>query len=121
MVRRVVALYRPTPSMSILAPHLPPIRTRLTAITIVPRCIPHSTVHASCARPALLLAGQVRAIGGGAAHHIRRHRALLDEMRPTVCGALRGNATKLSVSDRQARGFHRPPAADGHVECWCRL
>ena len=117
----MVALQRTTPDMSILAPHLPPIRTRFTAITIFPRCIPHSTLAPLRTRPALLLAGQVRAIGGGAAHHCRRHRAILDEMRPTVCGALRGKATKLSISDRQAPGFHRPPAADGHVECWCRL
>ena len=44
-----------------------------------------------------------------------------DQMRPTVCGSVHGNAAKLSMSDRQALGFHRPPAADGHVECWCRL
>eukprot|EP00964_Phaeocystis_antarctica_P133530 scaffold97736_cov64-Phaeocystis_antarctica.AAC.9 len=34
-------------------------------------------------------------------------------MRPTVCGSLHGNAAKLSMSmsmsDRQALGFHRPP------------
>ena len=51
----------------------------------------------------------MRAIGGGAAHHIRRHRAVLDEMRPTVCGSLHCNAAKRSMSDRQALGFHRPP------------
>eukprot|EP00964_Phaeocystis_antarctica_P023489 scaffold13130_cov56-Phaeocystis_antarctica.AAC.3 len=37
-------------------------------------------------------------------------------MRPTVCGSLHCNAAKLSMSDRQALGFHRPPAADRHVE-----
>eukprot|EP00964_Phaeocystis_antarctica_P010052 scaffold5487_cov67-Phaeocystis_antarctica.AAC.5 len=60
MVRRVVALQRTTPDMSILAPHLSPIRTRLTPITSFPRCTPHSTVahaplslwQAKCARSA---------------------------------------------------------------------
>ena len=59
----------------------------------------HTTYH-RCARPALLWQAKCARLAGGATHHIRGHRAVLDDMRPTVCGSLHGNAAKLSMSDR---------------------
>ena len=75
----------------------------------------HTTWH-RCSRSAILLAGQVRAIGGMPANHFGHPRAVHDELRPTVCGSVHDDAATFSMSDRQALGFPRwPPRADGNV------
>jgi hypothetical protein len=46
----------------------------------------------------ILLAGQVRAIGGTPANHFGHPRAVHDELRPTVCGLVHDDAAKLNTT-----------------------
>ena len=49
-----------------------------------------------CSRSAILLAGQVRAIGGTPANNFGHPRAVHDELRPTVCGSVHDGAVPQS-------------------------
>ena len=75
--------------MTILAPHPPPyphpLDPRHKGFAL------HTTWH-RCSRSAILLAGQVRAIGGTPANHFGHPRAVHDELRPTVCGSVHDDA-----------------------------
>ena len=82
----------------------------------------HTTWH-RCSRSAILLAGQVRAIGGMPANHFGHPRAVHDELRPTdVCGSVHDDAATFSMSDRQALGFPRwPGPMQGRWKCRVRV